>query len=172
MPVIADSSGLIGLFRIGRLVLLRRLYGRVLIPGAVRREVIDDGKRLRRAGAEEIEKAVDEGWIQVRPLGRRLQARAASYLRSGGIGQGETEAIVLAASQKTPVILDDLYARHLATSLDVEFLGTGAVLLEARLRDLLDEEEYEESLGELGRVMWLSPDVLAELLKRGKKVRG
>ncbi len=79
---------------------------------------------------------------------------------------------MLAASQKLPVILDDLYARNLARSLAVEYLGAGVVLLEARLRNLLNEEEYEESLRELGRVMWLSPDVLIELLRRGKEVRG
>ena len=60
-------------------------------------------------------------------------------------------------------------ARRLARSIGVEHLGTAAVLLEARIQRLLDEREFLDSLGELGRVTWLAPDVIAELLRRSRE---
>ena len=43
MTVVSDASALINLARIGELELLRQLYGEVLIPQAVWREVVVKG---------------------------------------------------------------------------------------------------------------------------------
>ena len=54
MPVaISNSSTLIHLAAIGRLALLREFYGKITIPPAVWREVVEEGKG--RAGAVEVE---------------------------------------------------------------------------------------------------------------------
>lgn len=37
--------------------------------------------------------------------------------------------------------------------------------LESRLNGALDKKEFAESLRDLGRVMWLSPDVIAEMMR-------
>jgi hypothetical protein len=42
--VICDSSSLIHLAGIGRLGLLRELYGKLIVPAAVWREVVEEGK--------------------------------------------------------------------------------------------------------------------------------
>ena len=165
MPVTVDSSVLIGMVRIGRLELLRKLYGHVVIPGAAHHEVVIEGRRLRKAGVREIEKAMQSGWIRVSTLTTSQSDRAEVYRAGGELGQGETEAIVLARSRKMPLILDDAYARKLADTAGLEFTGTAAVLLEAHLRGLLSKKEFLESLSELGKVMWLSPEVLATLMR-------
>lgn len=165
MAVIVDSSPLIGLARIARLGLLRELYEQVLIPQTVYREVVVEGKRLRKPGAKEIEHAVKVGWIQVVALTKSQLENVEKYRINFEIGRGEAEAIVLARSRKLPLILDDKYARELATTIGIEFMGTGAVLLEAFLINMLSKKEFLESLRELGKVMWLSPDVIAQLLR-------
>ena len=165
MPVVADSSVLIGLVRIARLGLLRKLYRGVLIPQSVNDEVVVEGKRLHKAGVQEIETAIKAGWIKVVSLAEKQANVAVTYRARGGIGTGEAEAIALAKSRRLPVILDDRYARELANAVGLEFQGTGAVLLEAYLKRLLTKKEFMESLRDLGKVMWLSPDVVAELLR-------
>lgn len=164
MAIIADSSALIGMVRIAHLELLRKLYKRVLVPQSVYNEVVMEGKRLRKTGVEEIEKAIQAGWIKMVSLSKGQLNKVEAYRASGEMGKGEAEAIALARSRRLPVIVDDRYARELADSLGLEFLGTGAVLLEAYISRLLSKKEFAESLRELGKVMWLSPDVVAELL--------
>jgi len=170
MAIIADSSALIGMVRIHRLELLRKLYKRVLITKSVHQEVVIEGKRLHKAGVEEIERDIQAGWINVASLTKSHLESVEAFRASGEIGRGEAEAIALARSRKLPLIVDDRYARELAGTLGLEFLGTGAVLLEAHLRGLLSEKEFVESLGELGKVMWLSPEVMADLLRLAKEV--
>jgi len=60
---VSDSSTLIHLAAIGRLSLLRDFYERVIIPPAVWREVVEEGRG--RAGAREVEEAALSGWLKV-----------------------------------------------------------------------------------------------------------
>jgi predicted nucleic acid-binding protein len=53
--VICDSSTLIHLSAIGRLHLLKDLYGKLTVPPAVWREVVEQGSG--RHGVEEVEAA-------------------------------------------------------------------------------------------------------------------
>lgn len=165
MAIVADSSPLIALVKIARLDLLRTLYEAVLIPGSVHHEVIVEGKRLRKPGAEEIENGIKAGWINVVTFTKEQSHDAQKYRTSAEIASSEAEAVTLARSRTLPIILDDRNARQLSAALGMEFIGTGAVLLEARLRGILRKTEFAESLRELGKVMWLSPEVVAELLR-------
>jgi predicted nucleic acid-binding protein len=68
--VICDSSVLIHLSGIGRLGLLRELYGKLIVPSAVWREVVEEG--MGRPGVIEVQEARGEGWIEVRPATQEL----------------------------------------------------------------------------------------------------
>ncbi|MBM3175865.1 MAG: hypothetical protein FJZ93_09140 [Chloroflexi bacterium] len=171
MSIIADSSALICMAKIGRLELLRKLYRRVVITQSVHNEVLTEGKRLHKPGVEEMEKAVEAGWIKISSLATRQLHDAEMYRASGGMGKGEAESIALARSKRIPLILDDKYARELAVTLGLNFLGTAAVLLEARLAGLISKKEFLESLRELAKVMWLSPEVAAELMRLAEEVK-
>jgi predicted nucleic acid-binding protein len=87
------------------------------------------------------------------------------------IGQGEAEAIILAKKRSVPVILDDAEARAVARSFDLEYMGTLMLPYHAFVRGMLSREELVEILTGLSRVLWVSPDVIAEILRRaeGKK---
>lgn len=96
--VVADASVLIALGQIGQLPLLEQLFGEVVIPPAVAREVVRGGPQL-------------PGWVLIRALHRGLDGRVAE----ASLGRGETEAIGLALETKAGrVILDDLPARRLS----------------------------------------------------------
>ena len=45
-----------------------------------------------------------------------------------------------------------------------------AVLLEGRARGLLGLDDMEQAVMELARVIWLSPDIVADILKKGREV--
>jgi predicted nucleic acid-binding protein len=87
------------------------------------------------------------------------------------IGQGEAEAILLAKERSVPVILDDAEARAVARSLGLDYLGTLMLPYQAFVRKILSREELVEILTGLGRVLWVSPDVIAEILRRAEGIK-
>jgi len=74
--VISDASTLIHLVNIGRLGLLRDLFGQVVVPPAVWKEVVDLGEG--RLGAEEVRQAESSGWMTVEAPGDNAFVRALS----------------------------------------------------------------------------------------------
>lgn len=67
------------------------------------------------------------------------------------------------------MILDDAEARAVARSLGLEYLGTVMVAFQAFVRHLLSHEELVETLRQLSRVLWVSPEVIAEVLRRAER---
>ncbi|MEJ5248498.1 MAG: DUF3368 domain-containing protein [Caldilinea sp.] len=129
MTIVSNASPLINLARIGKLDLLRQLYGEVLVPQAVWQEVVLDG--AERPGADEVKTST---WIQMRTIGDQRLAQA---LRQE-LGAGEAEAIVLAIELQAELLLmDERLGRETARYLGVRPIGLMGVLLEAKHRRLI-----------------------------------
>jgi predicted nucleic acid-binding protein len=116
--VVADSSCLIGLERIGYLNLLPSLFDPILIPPAVAREF-----------------GVVLPWLQIVTPSNQALADALKLI----IDDGEAEAIALAKERGLIVILDDLKARTTAESMGVKFTGLAKILLRAKQEGLIPQ---------------------------------
>lgn len=129
MPrVIVNSTPLIVLGNLNRLELLHQLYGDVVIPQAVFREVSEKND----VASKQIS---DSAWIHVEcvlePTNRRIfQAK---------LHDGEVEVMLLA--MQTPkadlVIIDDNAAKKTAKFLGLTVTGTLGVILKAKRNDLI-----------------------------------
>jgi predicted nucleic acid-binding protein len=127
MIVVSDTSPILSLALIGRLELLRDLYGTLVIPDAVRSEIIATGQ----GGAREVAQ-VD--WIITRPTEHDVVLKL--LLRE--VDQGEAEAIGLALQFRADLLLiDERKARQLAAYLDLGVAGLLDVLQEAKRRQLI-----------------------------------
>jgi hypothetical protein len=127
--VISDTGPLSYLHRLGRLELLRILFGQILVPPAVVAE-LNAGHRLGR----DLPDVARLDWIEIR-------TPPAEALRGiDGLGAGETEAIALATTLiDAVVLLDDGAARERATRLGLRITGTVGILLVAKERSLVDK---------------------------------
>jgi predicted nucleic acid-binding protein len=151
MTVVADASPLIALARIGRLALLHSVFGRLLLPEAVWREVVEAG--MAKPGAGEVWRA---GWIERRSV---RDAGLVALLRHN-LGAGESEAIVLAREAGADlVLLDDRMGRAAATRLGLRVVGLVGVLVEARERGLLPDPETVANELHQAAGFWLSNDL-------------
>jgi predicted nucleic acid-binding protein len=131
MIVVSDTSVLINLARLDKLFLLHKLYGNLLIPLAVWREVVERG--AGKPGADEV-KAAD--WIQVREVANTALVRA---LRQD-LDAGEAEAIALAVEVNADLLLmDERLGRATAQHFGLRYIGLIGVLLMARQRKLITE---------------------------------
>ncbi|HEV7667922.1 MAG TPA: DUF3368 domain-containing protein [Thermoanaerobaculia bacterium] len=126
--VVADSSPLIGLARIGQLEILRKLASRVLMPPAVHEEITLH--RREAPGAAAIRQAI---WIEVEAPDH-LEVEPLAIL----LDRGEAEAIALA--QRLPdatLLLDDARARRVAERLAIRRIGTVGLLRRAKKAGLI-----------------------------------
>lgn len=120
--IVSNSSCLIVLEKLGKLDILQKLYGMIVIPPAVVDEVFRSTHK--------------PDWIAVVKGKQPL----ASMILEKSLGDGESEAIALSLELKAKLlIIDDLAARKLATELNLKFTGVVGILLQAKDRGLISE---------------------------------
>lgn len=168
--IVADASPLIALAKMRRLHLLGVVHGDVLMGPRVKFEAVDAGRRISAPGVERIEKAIDDGWLQIARLSAKERKMAQSMVSKNRLDGGEAESIALASSRKLIVILDDREARSFAEGLGVQFLGTAGMLFQGFVRKHLTLAELEDAVQELSQTIWLGPAVVAEVLKKAREV--
>jgi uncharacterized protein len=124
VPIVVSNTGpLIALADIGQMGLLQRLFTTVLIPTAVRAEI------LTEPTLSALQSAVSDGWI----LEQTPADTSAIRLLNETLDRGESEAIALAEqAQPLWIILDDLAARYVAEAMGLPVIGTLGVLLQAK----------------------------------------
>ena len=129
MIVVADTSPLNYLIRLGHPDVLREIYGRVLVPHAVLIEM-----RHPEAPAEvRAWASAPPEWLEEREV-QQIDATLAKER-----GAGEREAISLALEVKAEILLiDERAGRQQARARHIEVAGTLAVLLQASLRGYFD----------------------------------
>jgi hypothetical protein len=121
MPDVVSNTGpLIALASIGQFDLLRRLFGKILFPPAVRAEVQDETSVAALTAAD---------WIVVQPA----QDLLAVQLLREELDAGESEAIILARELDAELVLiDERAARRKARGIGLQTVGTLGVLLMAK----------------------------------------
>jgi uncharacterized protein len=167
MMVVLDASVLITLAKIRPIHLIKLLYGHGVIGPVVQHEVVDEGKRIGAPGVQFVEQALQEEWLAVeRPKSQRLTERLG---RTSRLHAGEIEAISIAREHKALLIVDDKEARHVADALGITYVGTAGLLLQAYRHKHLTHEEFEDAVADLTRVLWLSPTVVASILRKARE---
>ena len=129
MKVVSDTSPIIAFSNLGKLHILKALFGRITIPRAVYEE-LSEGKPFQ-----------PEDWIQV----EGIKDRGLYKMLRSGLDHGESEAIILYFEKEMDLLLlDDGEVRKVAASFEVTFTGTGG-----RCRTLA--EEGARRLGRAGK---------------------
>jgi uncharacterized protein len=130
VTVVADSSPLVILTKLGCFDLLNKLFRRLDISAEVYHEVVVAGAGL--PGATEVANAK---WVEVRNLQNQADLLAAQ--QNYALGVGELSTILLGKELRVDaVLLDDYKARKLATAEGLQVRGSvGLNILPAGLLD-------------------------------------
>ena len=164
--MVADSTCVIHLARIGRLDLLKAVYGKVLMPREVYNETVKRGKERGFIDAEIIEKAIKEGLIEIKGLSKAQKKEVERLCSFAAIGRGEAEAIVLARDSKSELVMDDAVALGVAKLYGLETLWTTTLILKAVQLGILAKQEGRKIIeGLVAAGYRLAGDVLVELLR-------
>ena len=125
---IVNTSPLFYLHRLGLLELLKKLYGHITVPEAVKKELKEG-----QAQGEDVPQLENYTWVEIRSVSmpRYLQLIA-------DLGPGESEVLALATNHPSAlVILDDKLARRIAEMQGFRLTGTAGVLLRAKQKGLV-----------------------------------
>ena len=157
MRAIANSGPLIHLSWIGRLDTLRVLFTAVVVPAAVREEVLRADPSV--PGAEAIRAALAAGWLGSAAVAG--QAPLPTLLSR--LDRGEAEAIALREEIGDGLLLlDERRARAEAARRSLPFTGTIGLLQQAQARGIL--RSVPPILEELRRLgFWISPDLIEQV---------
>lgn len=138
--IVSNSSPLIYLAKLKKLMLLKILFKEAVIPQEVYNEVVVLGKEGKFVDAVAVERAKAEGWLRVEKSTRNKKYR--SLVEE--IDVGEVAAILLAKKLSANLLLmDDASARTIAESFGLRVKGTIFVLLTAYKKKLLKKEEVK-----------------------------
>lgn len=129
MHVVSNSSPLINLARIGKLTLLRELFGVLIVPDAVWQEVVVEG--AGQPGADEVRSAA---WIQRQAV---MNTQLVQALQQD-LDAGEAEAIALSLELGADLLLmDENLGRQTARHFGLRYIGLIGALVMAKRRGLI-----------------------------------
>jgi len=159
MIVVADSSPLIVLVRIGQVHILQALFREVVIPPEVAVELASPKRP----------KAVHD-FIHARPNWLLIQG-VATLLEIEDLHEGERSSISLAVETEADLLLiDERDGRRAALARNLKIAGTIAILERAAESNLLDLEEAFDRIKATD--FWISPKLLDAQLKRHRERGG
>ncbi|MBN8248265.1 MAG: DUF3368 domain-containing protein [Verrucomicrobia bacterium] len=156
MIVVADTSVLLNLSRIGQVELLLRLFREVVVPETVAGEF----RRLARA-TPRFQGLILPEWVCV-----RSETAAVPEVRTSGLDPGEVAAIELALAIRADALLvDERRGQAVAKRLGLRTIGVLGILLQAkrsglvpRMVTLLDALEVEAQF-------WISAELRQRVLE-------
>ncbi len=156
MIVVSNSSPIINLAHVGQLDLLREMYERLVIPGAVFDEII---RGRDKTGVDEVLAAewITTQFLTDRTLYRTLIAQ---------LDSGEAETIALGREINAELLLlDERLARIEAAKLGLRFTGILGTLVAAKSQHILDSVKpvVDELIARAG--FWLSADLYRKVLE-------
>jgi predicted nucleic acid-binding protein len=117
MIVVSDTSPISGLLKIGQIEILSKLFGEVVIPAAVERELLRAHSNFPK-------------WLRVERVVNQIQATEFGKI----VDLGEAEAIQLAKELRADrLLIDDLKGRKLAEREGVRAIGLVGVIIMAKM---------------------------------------
>ncbi len=151
--VVSDSSPLNYLALLSDFDLLRQIYGTLVIPPAMYREVVEQGAAYPVGKA--VQAALDE-WISVAESPDN--AKTLSLRREYRLDLGESEAILVAeALGKVPLLMDERRGVRCARQRGITVIRTPLIYADAKILGLISN--IREKLDELRRVGFRLADV-------------
>ncbi|MBI2144331.1 hypothetical protein HYU17_04250 [Candidatus Woesearchaeota archaeon] len=152
--MIANSTPLICLAKIGQLRLLKALFGSVTITEAVKEEVLVEGK----PGHSSISDAISEGWIKVVNPKQMVEL---------WLGKGENSSLNLAKETNDKLLIDDAAAIRAAKAFGIDFSRTTTVIILAVEKRIITKKQAAGLIGQTVKAgYYISPRYLTEILAR------
>ena len=158
--IIKDSMVVIHLAKITILEKSREYFGKVSIAEKVYREILA-GKERGFSDVNIVEDLINKNKIKVQKvIKNNLLEKAKEYNLQGGEG----ESVALYWQEEADYLAsDDDNVRKKNTILNLNIIGTPAILLYLYQNKLIEKEKFMTSVSELKKIGWFSNAVIDKL---------
>ena len=152
--IIVNTTPILSLLKIGKLNLLKELYGCVFVPFAVYQEIESGKNKDYYVDISKID------WIKIKEIHSKESKR---YLFD--LDEGEAEVLILAKEQQADlVILDEIIGRRYAHQMNLNLTGTLGILLKSKKLGYI--EKIAPLLYELiDKNSWINPKLIAKMIE-------
>ena len=133
-----DSSSLIVALKMDFILVLSKLYNKLVITNSVYQEVILRGEKKGKEDAIIGKKLIEDNIIHVHKIKEDLMELK--------LGKGETEIIHNSINLKCPCMMEDKKAKKIAESFDLDVRRIPISILEAFHKKIIDSIKYEAFL--------------------------
>lgn len=156
--IISNTTPILSLLKINKLILLEKLYERIIIPTAVYNEIEKGKEKPYYLDLKLID------WIAIWEI---KNPDSKDYFLD--LDEGEAEVIILAREQNSDlVIIDEIMGRRIARQFELTVTGTIGVLLKAKERGFVSSiKELLTELQEKG--IWLNSKLISKALELAKE---
>ncbi|MBE9078846.1 DUF3368 domain-containing protein [Romeria aff. gracilis LEGE 07310] len=157
MIVVCDTSAITNLAAIEYLNLLQALYGEIVIPEAVFKELVDIPEQV--PGAAEVQ---SHDWIKTQPVLNTEPLESLLF----DLDIGEAEAIVLALELKAQLlVIDERKGYQIASGLGLKVIGILGILLAAKAQGIIPAVQpvMDRLVGQAG--FWMRRAVYRQILQ-------
>lgn len=168
MLIVKDSMILIHLAVGGVLREACIMFGEVIIPHAVHKEVVERGIETQHAGAHIVQKLEKEGHIKVVAV---TQTTLIDEMKNYGLRGGELETVVLYFQEKADLIAsNDDKVRRLRLVLNLDLISSPEIVFMLVKNGVIAKQRAVECLDELKRIGWFSRNVLDSIIAEVEKL--
>ncbi len=164
-----DSSPLIYLARVEKLEILEFIDAHKVVPEGVFWEVVVVGKEKGKENALELENIFKRGVIEVISIedGKLLK----KLKKIPGLARADAEVICLAKDKGAIAIIDDEFARRVASALKVQVHGTIYLILKLLKEGKISRGEAEAIINEMIKSGFrCSAELYSEILHKIRKL--
>lgn len=154
LKVISNTTPILSLLKVDRLILLKELYGKITIPKAVFTEIEKGREKPYYQDLSQLD------WVDIQEI-----KNPDSKVFIIDLDEGEAEVIILAKEQNADlVIMDEIMGRRYAKQFEFNLTGTLGILLKSKEKGLINSvEKLLTELMEKGT--WLSPKLISKVLE-------
>jgi len=129
LKVVSNTTPLLSFIKISQLDILKKMYGEVIVPKAVYRE-LEIGKNKYYKDISE------ESWIKILEVKNKYLLEKLKQ----DLDEGEAEAIALSLEIKSDLLLiDEKLGRKIAEEEGLKITGTMGILLKAKKKGIIKE---------------------------------
>jgi len=151
-PLVFNSTPLIYLTKVGLSKVIEDLKDEKVTSPAVKREVVDEGKRKGIPDAVVLEKLFSNKVLQVvEPKDEELLSR---LLRTKGLYLTDAEVLALARELDGLAVVDDEVARKTAKVYGIAYAGTPYILVKAVSEGVMTKERAKQAVNEMIFAGW------------------
>ena len=167
MTRVFDATPLIYLAKADRLDLLETTDSPRIVPKTVYQEVVTDGVEAGYDDARRIERAVENGMLEVvsvdiddSPLATRLASHP-------GLSDADIAVLACADARAAMAIMDEAAGRSAADAERIKTRGTAFLILSAVKQDELPPEAGRETIDAMIDAGWyVAPDLYTKIVRK------